>query len=199
MESRRAAFLDRDGTLIDNVPYCSRVEDVHVIPGAAQAIRLLRAAGLRAVLITNQSAVARGYLTLETLSAIHRHLCALLDEDGAHLDAIYYCPHHPDDHCTCRKPQPGMLFQAAHDLNLDLSASYMVGDAESDMAAARAANCRAVLVSSTQSGPDAGAREADHVARDIGAAAHWIIGEEDRAVSSRRQAVSLRAHSRAGH
>ena len=139
----RAVFVDRDGTINRDVPYCSRPEDFELLPGAAEAIRLLNEHSFKVVVITNQSGIARGYFTEEMLAKIHDKMRSELAKHGAHVDAIYYCPHHPDDNCECRKPKPKMVLQAARDLQIDLSQSYVVGDAEMDVELARRAGCKA--------------------------------------------------------
>ncbi len=141
---KRAAFLDRDGTISADVGYCRRVEDFHLLPGVPQAIRLLNSRGFKVVVITNQSGIARGYFTEETLSLIHRKMHHELARDGACVDAIYHCPHHPDDGCPCRKPKPALIQQAAADLDISLGLSYMIGDHIKDVEAGKAAGCRTV-------------------------------------------------------
>jgi len=139
----KAVFLDRDGTIARDVPYCSRPEDFELLPGAAEGIKLLNEHGFKVVVITNQSGIARGYFTEETLAKIHKKMQKELAKYGAHVDAIYYCPHHPDDNCECRKPKPKMVLQAALDLDINLSQSYVVGDSEMDLELARQAGCKA--------------------------------------------------------
>jgi histidinol-phosphate phosphatase family protein len=139
----KAVFLDRDGTIARDVPYCSRPEDFELLPGVTEGIRLLNEHGFKVVVITNQSGIARGYFTEEMLARIHDKMQKELAKHGAHVDAIYYCPHHPDDNCECRKPKPKMVLQAARDLDIDLSQSYVIGDGEMDVELARQAGCKA--------------------------------------------------------
>ena len=139
----KAVFLDRDGTIARDVPYCSRPEDFELLPGAAEAIRLLNEYGFKVVIVTNQSGIARGYFTERMLARIHDKMQKELAKQGAHVDAIYYCPHHPDDNCDCRKPKPKMVLQAAVDLDIDLNQSYVIGDSEMDIELARRAGCKA--------------------------------------------------------
>jgi len=150
---RAAIFLDRDGTLIEEVDYLRRVEDLRILPGVPQALRALQAAGFALVLLTNQSGVARGLLTEETLQELHAALTDRLAAAGVRLDALHYCPHHPDygpPHyrrpCTCRKPATGMMEVATKALGLDLSASWTVGDKLSDLEGPLTMGCRAILV-----------------------------------------------------
>lgn len=153
MSKRPAFFLDRDGTINREVNYLSSPGQLILIDGVAQAIRLINQAGWACVIVTNQSAVARGMITEEQLAGIHRALIDLLAEEGAQVDAIYYCPHLATAEveryridCDCRKPKPGLLLKAARELGLDLPRSVVVGDSFRDLEAGRAAGCRTVLV-----------------------------------------------------
>ena len=146
-------FLDRDGVLLRDPGYLSNPDAVELLPGVPDALRRLRAAGWRLVVVTNQSGVARGRFTEATLAEIHAQMVGMLQADGAYFDAIYYCPHLPNAtspeyqcDCSCRKPQPGMLSAAAAALGLDLGASWMVGDKFADVAAGRAVGCQSLLV-----------------------------------------------------
>lgn len=162
---RPAVFLDRDGTINVFKGLISRPEQIELIDGAAQAIRRINEAGMPVVIITNQPVIARGDCTLEELRQIFNKLETLLGEEGAYLDAICFCPHHPDDgfpgerkefkiECECRKPKPGMLLRAAEEMNLDLSRSYMVGDHAKDVEAGRRAGCIPVFVRTGIQMPD---------------------------------------------
>jgi histidinol-phosphate phosphatase family protein len=148
----KAVFLDRDGTLIDLVHHLTDPADVRLIPGAGGAVRALRAAGYRVVIVTNQSVVGRGMLTETGLGAVHAEMARQLAAEGAAVDGVYFCPLAPAqkdptvvEH-PMRKPGPGMLLQAAAEMGLDLAPSWMVGDTVSDMLAGRNAGCRTVLV-----------------------------------------------------
>lgn len=169
-----AVFLDRDGTIARDVPYCSRPEDFELFPRVPEAIRLLRDAGYAVVLVTNQSGVARGYFTERDLARIHDKLLTELSRRGAPLDAVYYCPHHPDDGCSCRKPQPGLILEAARELQIDLTSSYMVGDTPADVGAGQSAGCRTVLVGDAEL---AAGQAPDFAATDLLAAARWICAQ----------------------
>jgi D-glycero-D-manno-heptose 1,7-bisphosphate phosphatase len=147
---QKAIFLDRDGTLNRDMDSAISVDTFELLPGAAEAVRRVNESGYLAIVVTNQPMIAKGFITWAGLDAIHAKMETLLGREGAYLDAIYYCPHHPHKgfegevpelktDCDCRKPKPGMLLRAAGDWNIDLSASYMLGDGESDMLAARAA------------------------------------------------------------
>ena len=153
----RAVFLDRDGVIIEDVPYLSSTEKIKLISGAAQGIRLLNKLNFKVIIITNQSAVARGLVTEEELSEIHKELIRKLEDQGAKIDALYYCPHHPQGRikqfrkvCVCRKPSPGMILKAAKEYSIDLGSSYMIGDKLSDVQSARKAGCIPILIDNNQ-------------------------------------------------
>lgn len=173
---QRAVFLDRDGTIATDVGYCRRVDDFEILPGVPQAIRLLNEQGFKVVVITNQSGIARGYFTEETLSLIHRKMTGQLAKQGAYVDAIYYCPHHPDDDCQCRKPKPAPLLKARDDMDIDLELSYMIGDHVKDIQAGRAAGCRTIWLTTDPSQEDDAIRKglADHIASDLQHAVEWL-------------------------
>jgi D-glycero-D-manno-heptose 1,7-bisphosphate phosphatase len=183
----RGVFLDRDGTINDEVHYLSQPQQFKLIKGAAEAINLLNQAGFKVVVFTNQSAVARGFLSEARLQAIHQLMADRLRAQGAYLDGIYYCPHHPTAGvgpykvaCHCRKPKPGMLERAARELAIDLGQSFVVGDTMSDLEAGYAAGCRNILVR-TGYGLEQEALfnghhfQPDYVAEDLWAATEWII------------------------
>ncbi len=184
-----AVFLDRDGTISCYVEYCRRIEDFELLPGSAEAIRLLNEAGLRVIVVTNQSGVARGYFTSEVLQAIHRKMQQQLQQQaGAWVDAIYVCPHHPDDGCACRKPRPAMLFQASRDLMLSLAESYAVGDRLLDVRCGQAAGTRSVLVRCGHPVELMEGMAPDHEAETLLEAAKWIVAQE--ALRQHRRAAS---------
>ena len=160
---QKAIFLDRDGTLNEYVGFLRSPEELRLLPGVSEAVRRINESGYLAVVVTNQPVIARGEVTVEQLRTIHNKLETLLGQDGAFVDAIYYCPHHPHKgyegeipelkiDCDCRKPKPGMLLQAAKDLNIDLSQSFVVGDGQNDILAGQAAGCTTVLVGSEDFG-----------------------------------------------
>lgn len=155
---QKAIFLDRDGTINKYVGFLRNIDDFELIDGVAEAIRKINESGYLAVVVTNQPVVARGEVSFEELEEIHNKMETLLGKEGAYLDAIYYCPHHPHKgyegerpelkiDCDCRKPKPGMLLKAAVDFNIDLSRSWMVGDGENDIQAGMNAGCKTVLLS----------------------------------------------------
>lgn len=162
---QRAIFLDRDGTLNKYVGFLRDIEALELLPGVSEAVRTIDRSGYLAVVVTNQPVIARGEVTAPQLEEIHAKLETLLGAEGAYLDGIYYCPHHPHKgyegevpelkiDCDCRKPKPGLLLRAAEDLNIDLSRSWMVGDGESDILAGKAAGCRTALIGSGGYGQD---------------------------------------------
>jgi D-glycero-D-manno-heptose 1,7-bisphosphate phosphatase len=150
---KRALFLDRDGTLVLPRHFPSRPEQLVLFDGIGPELQALQAAGFRMVVITNQSGLAHGYFTEAELDRMHAHLAGELAQFGVQLDGIYYCPHHPEGAlpalavtCVCRKPQPGLLLQAAADLDLDLPRSWFLGDILDDVEAGNRAGCRTVLI-----------------------------------------------------
>lgn len=146
MSGRKAALIDRDGTLIENRHYLADPDGVAFIPGAIDALGLLRDAGYKLIIVTNQSGIARGYFDRATLDAIHDRMTAMLMDAGIMLDGIYVCPHGPDDGCDCRKPRPGLARQAARDHGLDLTHSVVIGDNRSDTDFGLAIGARPILV-----------------------------------------------------
>ncbi|MEW6324596.1 MAG: D-glycero-beta-D-manno-heptose 1,7-bisphosphate 7-phosphatase, partial [Nitrospirota bacterium] len=175
-----AVFVDRDGTLNRDVGYLNDPDRLELMPGADGAVRALNEAGLRVIVVTNQSGVARGVITESQLQAIHDRLRARLRPAGATLDAIVYCPHHPDDRCGCRKPGGGLIEQARAQFPIDCARSYVIGDKLADIQLARRIGAKAVLVRSGhgQRTLDAWpAEEAgpDHVAEDVADAARWVV------------------------
>lgn len=155
---QKAIFLDRDGTINKYVGFLRNINDFELIDGVAEAIRKINESGYLAVVVTNQPVIARGEVSFEELEEIHNKMETLLGKEGAYLDAIYYCPHHPHKgyegerpelkiDCDCRKPKPGMLLKAAADFNIDLSRSWMVGDGENDIQAGINAGCKTALLS----------------------------------------------------
>ena len=156
-EKQKAVFLDRDGTINKYVGFLRKIDDFELIDGVGEAIKKINTKGYLAIVITNQPVIARGEVTFEELQQIHNKMETLLGYEGAYLDAIYFCPHHPHNgyegevrefktECDCRKPKPGMLFQAAKDYNIDLSRSWMIGDSENDIEAGKNAGCKTGLL-----------------------------------------------------
>lgn len=163
--AQKAIFLDRDGTINRYVGFLRDIDDFELLGGVGQAIALINQSAFLTVVVTNQPVIARGEVTEDELSEIHRKMETLLGEDGAYVDDLYYCPHHPHKgyageveslkiDCECRKPKPGMLRQAAKDHHIDLSASWMIGDSESDILAGKAAGCRTAYIGSEDYGQD---------------------------------------------
>lgn len=155
-----AVFLDRDGTINAEKGYVHKIGDWEWLPGAVDAIRHLNKLGLPVIVITNQAGVARGYYDEAAIDRLHAWVSGTLAQQGARIDAYYYCPHHPDfgadRNCGCRKPKPGLLLRARDQLGLDLERSYMVGDKISDVQAAQAANVRPLMVKTGYGGQEAG-------------------------------------------
>lgn len=147
---KKAAFLDRDGVINRKRPegeYVTRWDDLEILPGVGEAIAMLRHAGFEVVVISNQRCVAKGLLSMDGLWALHECLSHELAQAGAALTAAYYCPHDLQPPCTCRKPLPGMLLQAAAEHEIDLASSWMIGDSDIDIQAGQAAGCRTARIS----------------------------------------------------
>lgn len=149
----KAVFLDRDGTINTDVGYLNHPDQLELIPRSALAIKLLNEAGFKTVVITNQAGIAKGLLQETLLPEIHKRLSVLLDEEGARIDKFYYCPHHPEAaveqyrmDCQCRKPFPGMVLQAANELGIDATRSYVIGDKSCDIELAHNVGARAIMV-----------------------------------------------------
>ena len=177
---RPAVFLDRDGTIAEEVGYLNDVSRFRMFPFAAAAIRRLNSAGLPVIAVTNQSGVGRGYFPESLVHTVHELMSQQLAAAGAHLDAIYYCPHTSEDGCDCRKPKPGLLERAAREHSLDLRSSFVVGDRYRDMELGQSVGASGVLVR-TGYGADELASASqwpvppDFVADDLTAAADWIL------------------------
>jgi D-glycero-D-manno-heptose 1,7-bisphosphate phosphatase len=186
-----AVFLDRDGTINEEVGYLDRIDKLKLFPNAAEAIRIINESGMKAVVITNQSGIARGYFTEEFVGTVHAHIQKILRERGAFVDAFYYCPHHPTEGigaylqpCSCRKPEAGMLIAASEDMDIDLVKSYTVGDMSKDIQVAGKVGAKGVLVKTGYGlntiekdfTPDsAEAVRPDYIAEDILDAITWIM------------------------
>ncbi len=185
-----AVFLDRDGTINEQMGYINHLSRFHLLPGVEQAIRSLNEYGLPVIVVTNQSGLARGYFPESLLDAVHAKMHRLLAEKGAHVDGLYICPHHPEAkeerfrrNCNCRKPKTGLLQQAAAELGLDLQRSYVVGDRWSDLRCGAAVGATTILVLTGYGRGDASyigpgqAVQPNYVAEDLQAATRWIIAQ----------------------
>ncbi len=185
----RIVFLDRDGTLNEEVHYLHRREDLKLIPGVPQALRLLKQAGYRLVVVTNQAGVAEGYYKESDVEALHRYMNRVLEREGAAVDAYYYCPHHPEHglgkyktQCRCRKPGTGMFEMAEKDFEVDKAHSFMVGDKLLDVEAGRNYGIASILVGTGygreqhQKDMDRGVNPVyDHYGETLMDAARWIV------------------------
>ena len=185
---RPAVFLDRDGTINEQMGYINHISRFVMLPRAAAGIRLLNAQGIPVVVVSNQSGLARGYFPESLIQEVHAKMNRVLAEAGAHVDGIYICPHHPEAKeerfrlaCDCRKPKPGLFLQAAADLDLDLGRSYVVGDRWSDLKAAAAVQAKGVLVLTGYGrgdyeyiGPTQPVQPT-YVSEDLYAAVEWIV------------------------
>jgi D-glycero-D-manno-heptose 1,7-bisphosphate phosphatase len=185
----RAVFVDRDGTITEEVGYIRDIDHLKLLPNSAEAIRKLNRSGIKAIVVTNQSGVARGYYSEDHVRRVNDRLSALLKAEGAVLDGIYYCPHHPTEGngpytqaCRCRKPGPGMLDQAASELRIGLDRSFVVGDKLTDMEMAHRVGAKGLLVltgygegESTRRGETG--TEPDRIVSDLGEAVEWILSQ----------------------
>lgn len=196
VQRKAAVFIDRDGTLIEDRHHLASVEQIRVFSNSFEAVRRVNASGRLAVVITNQSVIARGLLTEPELSEIHSVMVELFAQEDAVLDAIYYCPHHPKEgsgsftrKCDCRKPNPGMLIRASDDLGIDLGRSVLIGDTLSDIEAGNRGGARTVLVMTgygsecaarISSNPDSVSTEQipDYVAPDVLEAVEWSLNQD---------------------
>lgn len=181
--ARSAVFLDRDGTLNIEKGYILQPIDIELIPTAGEAVRALNSLNIPVIVITNQAAIDKNLISPDQLERINDKLWGELSAAGAHYDALYYCPHSPEvsPECDCRKPKPGLILQAARDFNIDLSASFMIGDKPSDVGAGRSAGCQTVLLlSHSGKGAHQGAEAApnaspDFTCHNLGEAIAWLL------------------------
>ncbi len=179
---QKAVFLDRDGTIIEDVGYISECNQVRFFPKADEAIRLLNEHSFKVIVISNQAGVARGYFTEERVREVNKHIQESLVKQGAAVDRFYYCPHHVDGiveeykkECYCRKPNPGMIEAAVREFDIDLKKSFLIGDKPSDVEAGCRTGCRTVLLA--QEAPpshDAGITP-DYIAPDLYQAVEWVL------------------------
>ncbi len=176
---RAVVYLDRDGTINEDVGYIGDPDRIRLLEGAARAIRRLNTEGVKVIVITNQSGVARGLYTEDELDEVNRRLVGLLEAEGAHLDGVYYCPHHPDDGCGCRKPEAGLVKKAAAEHGLSALRSYVVGDKASDIELAANIGAEGILVlTGMGKGQLEGLRRRPaFIARDLGEAVDWIVND----------------------
>lgn len=174
---QRAVFLDRDGVINRKAPegqYITQWEDFELLPGVAEAVRRLNEAGFLVIVVTNQQCVAKGLLTETQLNSIHEKMVVALKRQGSVIDAVYYCPHEVEARCACRKPEPGMILEAARDYKINLAESWMVGDCFKDVQAGRAAGCKAAWIRESGFLASDGARP-DLVARSLAEAAPRLV------------------------
>jgi histidinol-phosphate phosphatase family protein len=182
-ELRPGVLIDRDGTLIEDRDYLADPAGVRLFPGVGEAIAAVNRAGMPIAIISNQSGIGRGYFTEADLAAVEGRVQEVLAAAGARLDDCYHCPHAPDDGCRCRKPAPGLAEQAARDLGLDLTRSFVIGDKRADVELARAVGATAILVRTGYGrAAEAEGVAADHTFDDLAAALAWVVervGGED--------------------
>lgn len=180
----KAVFLDRDGTIVEDTGYLNHPVQVRFLPGAVDAVKKLNEAGYKVIVITNQSGVARGLFSEDMLQTIDKHVQKAILNGGAHLDGIYYCPHHPEhgvypykQACECRKPHPGLIKKAAKELAIDLASSFMVGDHNTDITAGQRAGVKTILITTGRGKEEKGELKSppEHFAPDLLSAARWIL------------------------
>lgn len=199
-------FLDRDGVINENRPdHVKTWGEFVFLPGALDALRALHLAGWHVIVITNQAVINRRLVPQTTVDEINQRMVDTIARHGGHIDAVLYCPHRPDEGCACRKPQPGLLLQAADRFHLVLPQCYVIGDAFTDIAAGQAVGCRTVLVETGRGRQQlASANKADyrpfHVAPDVGAATRWLMRVERwqaarLSLSHRRSAIPSAWHA----
>jgi D-glycero-D-manno-heptose 1,7-bisphosphate phosphatase len=189
--ARPAVFLDRDGTINEQMGYINHISRFQLLPGVGEAIRILNEHYMPVVVVTNQSGLARGYFPESLLDEVHQEMCYMLAKEGAHIDGLYVCPHHPEAKeerfrvdCKCRKPKTGLLEQAAVDLHLDLRRSFVVGDRWSDLRCGAAVGATTILVLTGYGRGDASYIgpgqdvQPDYIAEDLGAAVRWILDQD---------------------
>jgi len=177
---KTGVFLDRDDTIIRDMVYLNDPDKIEILPRVCEAIHALNEKNIPVIVITNQSGIARGILSEEKLSEIHLELLSLLARQGARIDAIYYCPHHAEGTvekythaCSCRKPEPGLLLEAAKDFCLELSACYMIGDKAIDVETIHRVGGKGVLLSAGEAHNMQ--QRPDHIAHDLHEAVDWVL------------------------
>jgi D-glycero-D-manno-heptose 1,7-bisphosphate phosphatase len=174
----KAIFMDRDGTIIEDVPYLANHEKVKLIAGVGECLAELQRQGYKLILISNQSGVGRGLIAAHELEKIHERLESLLAIHGVDLTSYHYCLHTPQDKCECRKPMPGMILDAIREFDLDIENSFMIGDKESDLLAGRNAGCRTIHIAFTDN-EDVDLQYADFRAKDWWDIKRYILGTTD--------------------
>ena len=176
----RGVFLDRDGTINEDIGYVSKVENFKLIPGIKPALRLLKEMGFGLFVVTNQSGIGRGIITEENLNLIHQKMIEEFKHDHIELDDLKYCPHRPEEKCLCRKPQPKMIKDLAKKYGIDLKHSYFVGDKISDVLTGKGAGCKTILLLSEEEGLNLDEEDEewpfpDYVADNLSGAVEWIL------------------------
>jgi len=180
----RAVFIDRDGTININYGYINNPNDFKMYPSVAKGIKLLQENGFKIIIITNQSGIARGHFSEKTLEEIHKKMKKDLSKEDAMVDAIYYCPHHPDEKCNCRKPNPGMLEKAIKDFDIDIEKSFIIGDRMLDVEVGKKVGCKTVLIPEDKELVEKEMQESDeepdYISNDFYNGTIWISKKVDK-------------------
>jgi D-glycero-D-manno-heptose 1,7-bisphosphate phosphatase len=183
----KTVFLDRDGVINEDRPdYVKAWTEFEFLPGSLEAIKLLNTSGYNVIIITNQSVINRGMVTEAGLQAIHQNMASAVLDHGGRLEAIYHCPHAPENQCDCRKPEPGLIYRARADYGIDLSQACMIGDNLKDIECGRRSGCGRVILVRTGHGRESERLcrkkgiQPDHVADDLMAAAQWLLGKSSK-------------------
>ena len=171
----KAVFIDRDGTIAIDVPYCSRPEDFVLFPMAARAVKLLNQHGFKAIVVTNQSGISRGYFDETTLETIHQKMRDELAEEGASVDAIYYCPHQLAEDCDCRKPKPGNIIRASEGLEYNPNDTFIIGDSRRDILAGKAVGLKTIFVASGNTKLEDLDVKPDYIAKNLQDAVEKVV------------------------
>ena len=172
----KAAFLDRDGVLVEDIGYHHKLEDLRIVPNAIEGLKLLK--NYKLIVITNQSGIGRGYYTMKDFENFNKYLIQELKKHNIKIEKIYVCPHKPEDNCECRKPKTKLINDAAKEFDIDLSKSYMIGDKRIDVEMGHNAGCKSILVLTGSGMKERENSKADYVAEDLLDAAKWILKNE---------------------
>lgn len=177
----RAIFFDRDGTLNVDKGYTHKIKDFELFPGVINGLKLLSKTDYKLIIINNQAGIGKGFYTEKNAENFNKHLKKIVEENGGRINAIYFCPHKPEDNCTCRKPETGMLRKAQENFDLDLNKSFFIGDTTADIETGKRAGCITILVKTGLKGKDGKFNvESDFIAENLVEAAEWILKNDEK-------------------